>query len=64
LLVAMACRTSGDAAFKIRCAIDPPFSPHVVVRTPHAFDWRLREDDSFLREVVTKGKLLTVGVTQ
>ena len=58
LLVVMPCRNSGDAAFKIRCAIDPPFAAHIVVRTPHAIDWRLREGDSFLREVVTKGKLI------
>lgn len=58
LLVVMPCRNSGDMAFKIRCAIEPPFAAHIVVRTPHALAWRLREGDSFLREVVTKGTLL------
>ena len=58
LLVVMPCRNSGDMAFKIRCAIDPPFAAHIVVRTPHALEWRLREGDSFLGEVVTKGKVL------
>jgi len=58
ILVVMPCRNSGDMAFKIRCAIDPPFAVHVVVRTPYAMEWRLREGDSFLREVVSKGKVI------
>lgn len=58
LLIIMPCRNPGDMAFKIRCAIDPPFAAHIVVRTPYAMEWRLREGDSFLKEVVTKGKVI------
>ncbi len=54
LMVVVPCRNSGDMAFKIRCAIDPPFAAHIVVRTLYAMEWRLREGDSFLREVVAK----------
>jgi len=57
-LVVMPCRNQGDMAFKIRCTIDPPFAAHVVVRTPYAMQWRLRAGDSFLREVVAKGKVI------
>lgn len=58
ILVVMPCRNQGDMAFKIRCTIDPPFAAHVVVRTPYAMEWRLREGDSFLREVVAKGRVM------
>lgn len=58
LLIVMPCRNSGDMAFKIRCAIEPPFTAHLVVRTPYAMEWRLREGDSFLKEIVTKGKVI------
>ena len=58
LMVVMPCRNSGDMAFKIRCTIDPPFAVHVVVRTPYAMEWRLREGDSFSTEISTKGKVL------
>lgn len=58
LLVVIPCRNPGDMAFKIRCTIDPPFAAHIVVRTPYAMAWRLREGDSFLREVVAKGKVI------
>ena len=58
ILVVMPARNQGDMAFKIRCAIEPPFAAHIVVRTPYAMAWRLREGDSFLREVVAKGRVL------
>ena len=58
ILVIMACRNQGDMAFKIRCAIDAPFAAHVVVRTPYTMTWRLREGDSFLDEVISRGKVM------
>ena len=57
-LVVMPCRNQGDMAFKIRSTIDPAFAAHVVVRTPYTMNWRLREGDLFLREIVTKGKVM------
>ncbi len=58
LLIVMPCRNPGDMAFKIRCAIEPPFAAHIVVRTPYTMEWRLREGDSFLNEIVAKGKVI------
>lgn len=58
VLVIMPARNQIDQAFKIHVTIDPPFPVHVVVRTPHNMNWRLKEGDPFLREVVEKGKVL------
>ena len=58
ILVVMPCRNQGDMAFKIRSTLDPLFSVHVVVRTPYTMSWRLAEGDSFLREIVKKGKVM------
>src|SRR5438477_6301694 len=58
ILVVMPCRNQLDQAFKIHFTIDPPFPVHVVVRTPYNMAWRLKEGESFLREVVARGRVL------
>src|SRR5438270_9210567 len=58
LLVVMPCRNTIDQARRIDRAFDPPFPLDLIVRTPYAMSWRLKEGDSFLREVVTRGKVL------
>src|SRR5207237_3492519 len=58
ILVVMPARNQLDQAFKIHWAIQPPFPLQLIVRTPHNMKWRLEEGDSFLREVVSKGKVL------
>jgi uncharacterized protein len=58
ILVIVPTRNQLDQAVKISLAIDPPFPLDVIVRTPHAMRWRLAEGDSFLREVMSKGKVL------
>jgi len=58
ILVIMPCRNQLDQAFRIHVTIDPPFPVHVVVRTPYNMRWRLREGESFLTEVMAKGKVL------
>jgi predicted nucleotidyltransferase len=58
ILVVMPARNQIDQAFKIHVTLDPPFPVHVIVRTPYSLRWRLQEGDSFLREIVTKGKVL------
>ena len=58
ILVVMPARNELDMAFKIHWAIQPPFSLHVLVRTPKNMKWRLEEGDSFLLEVTSKGKVL------
>jgi predicted nucleotidyltransferase len=58
ILVIVRARNQLDQAVKISLAIDPPFPLDVIVRTPHAMGWRLAEGDSFLRDVMSKGKVL------
>ena len=58
LLVVMPARNEIDQALRIWTAIDPPFALDVIVRTPANLRWRLEEGDSFLREIVSQGKVL------
>src|SRR5262245_4417095 len=58
LLVIMPARNEIDQAIRIRQAVDPPFFLDLLVRTPSDVRWRLEEGDSFLREIVTRGKVL------
>ena len=58
ILVVMPARSQLDQAWRIQRTIDPPFPVHVIVRTPYNMAWRLKESESFLREVVAKGKVL------
>lgn len=57
ILVVMPARNQLDQAVRISLAMDPPFPLDIIVRTPHNMQWRLREGDSFLREIVSKGKV-------
>src|SRR5262245_9308754 len=56
ILVVMPARNQLDQAVKIELACDPPFPLDIIVRTPRNVRWRLRDGDSFLREILTKGK--------
>lgn len=58
ILVVMPARSQLGMAARIEIAIDPPFPLDIIVRTPEEMKWRLKEHESFLTEVVTKGKLL------
>src|SRR5260370_35498579 len=58
ILVVMPARNQIDQAVRISLAIDPPFPLDIIVRTPHNMSWRLAEGDSFLTEIVSKGKVL------
>src|SRR5438132_5708862 len=58
LLVVMPARNQLDQAFKIHSTLLPPFPLDIIVRTPKNLEWRLEEGDWFLREVVSKGKVL------
>src|SRR6059058_923896 len=58
ILVIMPARNQLDQAVKIELACDPPFPLDIIVRTPHNMHWRLAEGESFLREIMTKGKVL------
>jgi predicted nucleotidyltransferase len=58
ILVVMPARNQFDQAFKIRLAIPAPFPMDLIVRTPRNMKWRLEEGESFLTQVVTRGKVL------
>jgi hypothetical protein len=58
ILVVMPARNQIDQAVRIELACDPPFPLDIIVRTPKNMKWRLEEGDSFLTEVVSKGKVL------
>src|SRR5713101_517421 len=58
ILVVMPARNESDQALKISLAIEAPFPLDLKVRTPKNLEWRLKEGDDFLREVVSRGKVL------
>ena len=58
ILVIMPARNQIDQAVRFSLAIDPPFPLDIIVRTPKNMRWRLEEGDSFLREIMARGKVL------
>lgn len=58
ILVVMPAGNQIDQAVRIDRKVDPPFALDLIVRTPTNMAWRLSEGDSFLREIVSKGKVL------
>jgi predicted nucleotidyltransferase len=58
LLVIMPARNQIDQAVRIRLAVPACFPMDLIVRTPENMRWRLEEGDWFLREIVSRGKVL------
>jgi predicted nucleotidyltransferase len=58
ILVVMPARNQHAQAVRIRWEVPAPFPMDLLVRTPQNMHWRLREGDSFLHEIVTRGKVL------
>src|ERR1051326_901283 len=58
ILVVMPCRNEISQAVRIRAKVPRQFPMDLIVRTPKNLEWRLREGDWFLREIVTRGKVL------
>jgi predicted nucleotidyltransferase len=58
LVVMPAARNEIDQAIRIDRAVDPEFPLDLIVFAPKNVAWRLKEGDSFLREIMTKGKVL------
>jgi predicted nucleotidyltransferase len=58
LLVVMPARNQLDQAYKIRRTVPAPFPMDLIVRTPKNMQGRLEEGESFLTEIVSKGKVL------
>ncbi len=58
ILVVMPARNQIDQACRIDDAFDPPFPLDLIVRSPKNLAERLADGDSFLSEVMSKGKIL------
>ena len=58
LLVVMPTRNPMDQTLTIRLAISAPFTLNLLVRTPESLKWRLGAGDCFLREIVSRGRVL------
>jgi predicted nucleotidyltransferase len=58
LMVVMPARNELDQALRIRLAVDYQFPLDLLIRTPRNLAWRLAEGDSFMKEIVSKGKVL------
>jgi len=58
LLVIMPCRNQHDQSFKIRCEVPTRFPMDLLVLKPANVQWRLEERESFLTEIMGKGKVL------
>jgi len=58
ILVVMPARNELDQAFKIRCEVPTQFPMDLIVLKPQNLKWRLEECESFLTEVMRKGKVL------
>jgi len=58
ILVIMPARSQMSAAVRIDLACERCFPLDIIVRTPKNMAWRLEEGDSFLREIVSRGKVL------
>src|SRR5712691_5008956 len=58
ILVIMPARNRIDQAVRIRLAVAHPFPMDLIVRTPTDMELYLKEGDSFLEEILTRGKIL------
>jgi predicted nucleotidyltransferase len=58
VLVIMPARNELDQAFKIRCEVPTQFPMDLLVFKPQHVKWRLEERESFLTEILAKGKVL------
>lgn len=58
ILVIMPAHNELDQAAKIACQVQAPFAEDLIVLKPRNVKWRLLEGDSFLTEIMTKGKVL------
>ena len=58
ILVIMSTRSELDQAARIDRVVSPTFPLDLVVCTPKSISWRVKEGDSFLREIMDKGKVL------
>ena len=60
VLVVMPAKNMVNQAAKIRLALDYDFPLDLIVRTPAYLEERLQMDDWFVREILSRGKVLYV----
>jgi predicted nucleotidyltransferase len=58
ILVVMSAPDELAKALQIWNALAPPFAVDLIVRTPKRLAWRLKAGDSFLCDIVQRGKVL------
>ena len=58
ILVVMPARNQLDQVDRIRAAVSAPFPLDLIVRTRYSMRWRLAERESFLTEIMSRGKVL------
>src|SRR5438132_9895701 len=58
LLVVMPARNQHDQAVRIRWRLAAPFPVDLIVRTPKQLSRRLKDGESFLTTIVTRGRVL------
>jgi uncharacterized protein len=58
ILVVMPASNEIDQSIRLSLALDPPFPLDLIVRTPRRLSLGLKDGDSFLQEIVAKGKVL------
>src|SRR5438270_2217593 len=58
ILVVMPAKNELSQATRIRLAVERRFPMDLIVRTPGNLRWRLEQGDWFLREIVSRGKVL------
>jgi len=62
LLVVMPCRNGIDQALRIELEFEAPFSLDLVVRKPSQVTRGLKDNDSFIHEIIGHGKVLYEAV--
>jgi len=58
LLVVMPAKNFMEEAIRIRTTVRAPFAVDLIVRNPEFLQRSLRSGDSFIREIVTRGRVL------
>ena len=58
ILVIMPARNEIDQAFKIRCEVPTQFPMDLLVLKPRNVAWRLAERESFVTEILERGRIL------
>jgi uncharacterized protein len=64
IFVVLPARNQIDQAVRIAVACEANFPLDIFVRAPANLKWRLKDGDWFLREIVSRGKVLLEGAKE